>query len=296
MKSAQSIPYGLKEGHLLRINQVSRGLTCDCICPFCYNPLVAKKGSRNQHHFAHYKGTDCGYALESALHLRAKELFIQHRYLMLPSVKLHGQRQPIYGPHRIHFKKVYLENYLEGIIPDIILETEHKRLLVEIKVSHGSQLKKIRRLQKLKLAAIEIDALAIYQAVSGLGQQWSDDAFSRYLLDGTAHKSWLYNPQKQWQEYNLRKQAIAKNVKHRTYKNFHRYLVQPCPQKKRFHQYGAHRQYSYADVIQDCRHCPYCIEIEHHKGWVGYREVSLEPKTVYCYGHLDWGGGAFLGK
>ncbi len=287
MKSTQTIPYGLRDGKLHRVEQVARGLKCACLCPFCQQALVAKKGQKNQHHFAHQKGTTCTHALESALHLRAKELFTQYRYLLLPPVSLHGQPRPLYGPRRIQFQKVYLENYLDGIIPDIILETDHKRILVEIKVSHGIGFKKIQHLQRLSLAAIEINALAIYQTVSGLGPEWSDDAFRHYLLEGKNHKSWLYNPRKQWLEYNLRKQAIAKRVTHRQYKNYHRYLVQPCPQKRRFHQYGPHHQQSYADVIQDCSHCPFCIEVEYHKDWVGYREVTLAPKTVHCHGHLD---------
>lgn len=287
MKTRQSIPYGLKNEQLLHIDQVAQGLKCSCVCPFCRQPLVAKKGQLKQHHFAHHRGANCAHALESVLHLRAKEIFAQFQYLVLPAVTIQGRDQPLYGPRCIQIHRVYLENYLDGIIPDIILETGHKRLLVEIKVSHGIGRKKINHLQKLGLAAIEIDALAIFNTLSGLNKQWNDTAFRETLLEGTQHKSWLYNPRKQWLEYNLRKQATVKKISHRQYKNTHHHWVQPCPQKKRLRRFGNQRSQSFADAIQDCAHCPYCIEIEYHKNWVGYREVTLGPKLVYCYGHLE---------
>ena len=42
------------DGRLLHIDDVPSGLACDCICPGCSRPLVAKKGRLQAHHFAHH--------------------------------------------------------------------------------------------------------------------------------------------------------------------------------------------------------------------------------------------------
>ena len=56
------------------VDDVPNGKECDCICPACKKPLQAKNAGRiREHHFAHQPGTDCPTALETALHLLAKE-------------------------------------------------------------------------------------------------------------------------------------------------------------------------------------------------------------------------------
>ncbi|MEM8524664.1 MAG: GIY-YIG nuclease family protein [Bacteroidota bacterium] len=46
------LPYGLKNGHLIHISEVERGVT-DLRCPYCDAELLAKKGKVMTHHFAH---------------------------------------------------------------------------------------------------------------------------------------------------------------------------------------------------------------------------------------------------
>ena len=43
--------YGLKEGKLLHISEVPRGLACGCVCPACGDRLVARQGPLREHHF-----------------------------------------------------------------------------------------------------------------------------------------------------------------------------------------------------------------------------------------------------
>lgn len=61
------------EGKLVNIEDVDSGKKCNCFCPACQESLVAKKGTKNRHHFAHSSGTNCGHAVESMLHHLAKD-------------------------------------------------------------------------------------------------------------------------------------------------------------------------------------------------------------------------------
>ena len=66
------IPFGEKDGELVRVSMVERGLKCACICPLCKVSLVARKGSRKTHHFAHQAGSSCDG--ETLLHYLGKNL------------------------------------------------------------------------------------------------------------------------------------------------------------------------------------------------------------------------------
>ena len=44
-----SIPYGINEnGKEVHIDEVPKGKECNCICPECHKPLIAKKWWRNK--------------------------------------------------------------------------------------------------------------------------------------------------------------------------------------------------------------------------------------------------------
>lgn len=64
-------------GRLVHIDGVPSGLACNCVCPGCGRQMVAKKGSVQAHHFAHYAqqdGRTCMSAGETALHKLAKRV------------------------------------------------------------------------------------------------------------------------------------------------------------------------------------------------------------------------------
>ena len=73
--SAHYLTYALNAtGQLLGIDDVPAGTKCGCFCPACKEPLIAKnRGLKRRHHFSHQSGTECNHALESMLHLLAKQ-------------------------------------------------------------------------------------------------------------------------------------------------------------------------------------------------------------------------------
>jgi hypothetical protein len=75
LHSEKRLTYALNnEGKIIGVNDVPTGLACQCICPACKESLVAKNnGIKRIHHFAHLSGADCPHAVESMLHILAKE-------------------------------------------------------------------------------------------------------------------------------------------------------------------------------------------------------------------------------
>lgn len=63
-----------EKDELVNVIDVPNGSKCNCKCPACKEPLVAKnKGEKRISHFAHKSGTECEHAVETMLHLLAKE-------------------------------------------------------------------------------------------------------------------------------------------------------------------------------------------------------------------------------
>jgi hypothetical protein len=80
-------PFGLRDNKIIHINDIplnEKGLKANCICPSCNKPLLAVLGNKQVHHFRHYN-EDCGAALQSALHLFAKQVIKKHKKIVLPS-------------------------------------------------------------------------------------------------------------------------------------------------------------------------------------------------------------------
>ena len=84
----QNLIYALKDGKAVHISEVESGLKCGCVCPACGEKLVAKKGDRVAHHFAHYSGHTCEYGFESSLHLAAKDIISKAKKFVIPAVYL----------------------------------------------------------------------------------------------------------------------------------------------------------------------------------------------------------------
>lgn len=79
---------GLREGRLQHVSEVQRGLACGCTCPACGDYLIARKGPIREHHFGHAADHDCRTAVETALHMAARELLASRREIVLPNVKI----------------------------------------------------------------------------------------------------------------------------------------------------------------------------------------------------------------
>ncbi|NRB51973.1 MAG: hypothetical protein HRU41_30150 [Saprospiraceae bacterium] len=283
----QKLTYAVRDGRLVHIGEVVSGLKCNCVCPSCGSLLIARKGNRNSHHFAHHNKKECPHALESMLHYLAKHILLTESFLQLPPIFLPRQQKPLYPERRFFFEKVRLEKRQEGFVPDLILEKGSQSLLVEIRVTHEVERTKLWRIRRSKAFAIEIDAGSLFHHVSAIGP--ADDLafrFRKLLKEDLPSKNWLHHPSFQANTYRLKLQSDKKKIIRRTFKNYELFAVSNCPRKLRYWRKGYREGKSYAKVWQDCQQCPYCLEIEFSKRYIAYREIPEDPRAVYCWGHL----------
>lgn len=225
--------YGMRDGALLFIADVPRGLACKCVCARCGQKLVAKKGPVRRHHFAHFEFTNCNGASESVLHLLAKELISELDILAIPQYEFVKQRKTRSGKlvkhhalvakgGNVRIQKVRIEEREYGFVPDIIIESGSKLLIVEVAVTHKVARAKLRRIRRRNLPAIEIRL------------DPSDSFLSRELLKSKLQgnltsKSWLFHPAQREAErrfyLELRDTLAHDRTRSRLSKNPHRFLI-----------------------------------------------------------------------
>ncbi len=189
-ENASPVVFAHDENNRMKhISDVESGLACKCHCPVCKSAMVARKGNVLVHHFGHEAISNCKYSPETALHILAKEIIERELVLFLPAViACHMDiSETVHSEQEINFTGAQLESRdFTGIIPDLYLQWNDRRLLVEIFVTHRCDEEKISKLKLQGIAAVEID-LSHFPRESARGEV-------REAVLRTAPRIWLYHP------------------------------------------------------------------------------------------------------
>ncbi len=257
------LSFGLREGQIFHVSDVKRGLKCSCVCPVCNKPLIARKGKRMQHHFAHHNKQVCEGALQTALHIAAKEILKRNKKIMLPAVgiddlRLEGSEARLYKHQTVYFDHVYLEKQLDEIVPDIILIRNNKPMIIEIAVSHRIDQEKKHKIRKLNVSVLEIDLRDINYDFDGADLE-------KLLIHDTSHKHWIYNKKQELFRYDL-------NLLSRELKLYYR-RVYACPKKT------TGKDGTFVDLLDDCFNCNFFLSIK--------IQPTHNVKFILCIGHAE---------
>jgi hypothetical protein len=191
----QLLTYGLYAGKLRHISEVENGLACNCICPNCKKPLIAKNNLNNFKiaHFAHKSNKECDRAIETALHILVKEILLKTKRLLLPKYHFdynHFNKDSIFKECcELVFESITLEKTFkrngESIIPDVIGEIRERKIFIEFANTHFIDAEKVSKLKAIGIACIEID----------LKEQILDEkSLTAFLSSDSPFKYWITNP------------------------------------------------------------------------------------------------------
>lgn len=187
---SHKLPFGMQDGRLLHISEVDRGLACNCICPSCSHPLVARKGDHTVHHFAHHKGKECEHGFETALHIATKEILERNKKIIVPRVEVdffyYNRSWLISGEREIIFDDVELERKYHDVIPDVIGYINGKPLMIEVTVTHKTGEEKIQKVRERGISILEID-------LSKFNRIFSIEELEKEVILNTENKKWLLN-------------------------------------------------------------------------------------------------------
>jgi hypothetical protein len=208
------IPFGIKNGRLVVVDTVEKGLACNCTCPCCDSPLQARKGGSNQHHFAHVPSeiaNGCKGAAETATHLMAKQIIEEERCFLFPRLevteclsdvnkKSHDHKEIIQYDALIEFDEVELEKHLGNIVPDVLVRQNDQLFIIEIAVTHV-----VSDAKKLKLKALGIPAVELCIK----GTDHTKTQLAEMIMGQLTNKQWLFHPKTE--QARNRARSILKN-------------------------------------------------------------------------------------
>lgn len=221
---------------LVNIEQVERGLACQCTCFECGEAVIARKGEIKEHHFAHASNKEsCTINPESVLHKYAKEVILESMGLMLPALPDSDSEAAWWT-----FEKLLPEFSLGLIRPDLIGYFDGEPILIKIAVTHFIDAEKLKRIEAFKSKCIEIDLSPLLNSDIAIP---STEA-KQQILENLDNRRWIYPfPQKQstgqqitstsykvtttlpvtselqntspnWQDYKFKVKGMHLNVRH----------------------------------------------------------------------------------
>ena len=180
-------------------------------------PLVAKKGSEREHHFAHSSTAHpvgCGGDVESPLHRYAKQIIAEAGYLEVPAfvVSLPPPDLDLKNEipaMRMSFARVEVE---ESMVfgrrrVDVVGYTTEGRLLIEICVTSRVRGKKLQEVKTASEAMVEIEVprSSLFSHVPD-----GDGSLKQTILDSLGNKRWLFHPEGEALRVQLKKQAQSR--------------------------------------------------------------------------------------
>ena len=203
MKQELPLTYALKDGVMVSIDAVERGLECGCACPKCKQPLEAKKGEIRQRHFAHLGEKDgykpCHGYYMTALHKLAEQIIQDKKQLMFPAYE-------VLSPRSKHFNQVECEtrNDRSDLQPDLVgIDQEGIRWMIEIRNSHEVDERKAAKIKEIGANCLEID----------VSEQTLED-LEDFLLKSCENRKWINAPQCESMIKERRAKALQLIAKH----------------------------------------------------------------------------------
>lgn len=169
-----------KQNKMVYIEDVRRGRACGCRCPFCEEPLDAKKGyGGHVPHFAHQNNKKCKQAYMTALHMLAEQIIEKEKAVMAPAYKEIEKK-------KLTFKDVKVERREErkDLQPDIVgVSEDGLKWAIEIRNTHEINPPKLKKIKESKITCLEIDV-----------RRQTLENLKAFLLDSSDFRNWVNNP------------------------------------------------------------------------------------------------------
>ena len=170
---------------LVNIKQVEKGLACHCFCFECNEPVVARKGEKNEHHFAHSSNKEsCNISPESILHKFAKQVIMEEQSIVLPPLPQTDETKS----SNWQFDSLVEEQAIGPIRPDLVASIDNDMLLIEVAVTSFVDKEKLDFIKQLSFKTVEIDLRELLSQSIDIP---SEEA-RQFILEQVHNKKWLY--------------------------------------------------------------------------------------------------------
>lgn len=211
--SALLLPFATRitDSNLVSPDEVPRGAACNCLCPGCDRPVIARQGTEREWHFAHAKGGACQQGYEVSVHEIAKQMIRHRRELLLPTLDIEISATDSFGMpieermHVLNAKTVRLDECKtsqkrDEVTADVAGRVADREILVEITVFHRLMPEKRDRLIATGISSMQID-LSEFKV-----SQATRAKIEVALFENVMNRHWLHHPRME----QTRREAQAK--------------------------------------------------------------------------------------
>ncbi len=214
------IPFCIRasDGVEVDIFDVERGLACECICPSCNAPLIARKGDINDWHFAHASKdghrrevTDCEFSFFVSVRMMSRKILGMTDHIELPeglvhtsfNGQYHGKKHVYTLPYakRTTFKpdRVQVEAVWNGMHVDALMALGEYQLAIFFRCPDKPATYNYSSNKPENTGVLEIDLTNCRELLYGHDRP-KDVRFTtlleRFLIDMVYNKKWLFHPRK----------------------------------------------------------------------------------------------------
>lgn len=214
------VPFGYSEAEdrLVDVHQVQSGKLCDCICPSCKAPLIARKGSKKVWHFAHDSSSEvlkelekCSYSFFVAARMMARQLIGDSLEVALPGYELYlDEKVPLSNrlihvservtkPRQVQLTDVDLDAEINGQRFDILGYVDGHALAFIFTHPGRDDLHRLENYdyRKSGIVAISLDALKDEFRRLQTPNYSYGKILSDYISNDSKSKKWIYHPRQQ---------------------------------------------------------------------------------------------------
>ena len=189
------------QGQWRTATEVPRGMACNCCCPGCDQPVIARQGTRRRPHFAHLSRTpDLHTCNETALHRLCKHIVCTSvdKCIALPRTRRYNVRLVSVAPEvaiDVVARRVDLLAEVSFECPKGRTSAGTSNLAIEICVSHNKDQSYCLDMKKAGVPAVEI-AVTWQQVLDRITktptQARVESALRFLILSMTGNKRWLH--------------------------------------------------------------------------------------------------------
>ena len=203
----EHIPFALtRDGLLVDIYDVPKGIKCQCICPSCKTPLVARHGTINQWHFAHASRTvhkttqqKCDYSFFVSVRLMSRQVFdIDTMNIDLPEYVINLRdrgniKECSITPKRtVTLSNITIEKSINGIPVDVVAHISGYPFAIYF-IHKGRTLPNELNCQDINMGVITIDLTETRWLFKSRKQSYLP-LLREYLERNLSHKQWIFHP------------------------------------------------------------------------------------------------------
>jgi hypothetical protein len=189
----------LSDHQLVSPGEVPRGRACDCVCPGCEHPVLARQGTEREWHFAHTRGQACAEGYGVSIHELAKQLIRERKELLLPALeavvsgsdvtgRFLEERELLFDGKTVVLDECRTRQARDEVTADVSGTLKGREILVEVTVFHRLMPEKRRRLVDTGLASFQID-LGAFKTVQATRQRLENAIFRE-----PGNRSWIHHP------------------------------------------------------------------------------------------------------